>query len=529
MPELAGTRAGLGIGIGLRLLVTTTLLLCASASHGASLESLVMPGPVIEGHADVEEECSSCHAPFSRANQPQLCLECHEDVAADIAADVGFHGRHPEVAGHECSVCHSEHRGREADITSLVPETFDHSMTDFPLDGAHATQTCSSCHASGEKHREAPTTCDGCHSDDDAHRGNLGTDCQQCHVTTAWKEARFDHARETGFTLLGQHAGATCASCHIDQVFKNTGSECIDCHQADDVHGGERGVACGDCHNPEGWKDTQFNHLSVTGFALEAAHGRLACAACHLNGMSLKNPPDDCAGCHSSNDVHQGQRGNDCGSCHNQRSWRVDFDHLAKADFPLLGRHAELTCESCHTGALTDPLPTACEECHQQDDPHGGTLGACDSCHAPAGWLVDLHFDHEFTRFPLVGMHRLATCGQCHLSHVYDQAELECAVCHAQDDPHHGNFGEVCEQCHNPGGFELWRFDHTAQTDFTLDGAHADLACVACHGPDSGPAGRTPVQCSSCHLNDDAHHGQFGARCDRCHTTASFADSVRFR
>jgi len=515
-------------GIAPLLSLLAGLWICPTL-HAASLEALVMPGPVIEGHADVEDKCESCHAPFSRANQPQLCLECHEDVAADISAGKGFHGLHPDVAAGECSRCHTEHQGRTADITGLVPETFDHSETDFPLDGAHVAQACNACHETGKKFRDAPSTCNGCHEDDDAHRGNLGTECSQCHVTSRWKETHFDHESETGFALLGRHAEQTCSSCHIDQVFENTGSECIDCHQADDVHGGERGEACGDCHTTERWDDSRFDHKAVTGFALEAAHAELECASCHLTGMSLKEPPTDCAGCHSSNDVHKGQRGNDCAQCHNQRSWRIEFDHLAETGFALLGQHGDLACESCHTGPLTDPLPTACEECHADDDPHGATLGACGSCHSPVGWEGELHFDHEFTRFPLVGLHRLATCSQCHLSEVYSDAPMECVECHREEDPHHGNFGDACGDCHNPGGFELWRFDHNTQTSFALDGAHGDLACETCHTAAGGPAHDTSSTCSSCHLGDDIHHGQFGARCERCHTTRSFDDSVRFR
>ena len=52
-----------------------------------SIERLVMSGPVAAAHADIESTCGSCHVAFSRERQNSLCLDCHEDVGRDIAAD----------------------------------------------------------------------------------------------------------------------------------------------------------------------------------------------------------------------------------------------------------------------------------------------------------------------------------------------------------------------------------------------------------------------------------------------------------
>ena len=67
------------------------------AMHGVAaaqnlLEKLVIPGPVIQGHAKVEQECGKCHEPFSRQSQTRLCLDCHKETAADRKARKGFHG-----------------------------------------------------------------------------------------------------------------------------------------------------------------------------------------------------------------------------------------------------------------------------------------------------------------------------------------------------------------------------------------------------------------------------------------------------
>jgi len=498
-----------------------------------------MPGPVAQAHSEVEEDCSSCHTVFATGEQVQLCVDCHEDVGTDIESSQGFHGKQPTIATAECATCHADHLGREADITGLIPDTFDHSLTDFPLEDAHSIQACDGCHVEGThmegteevvtKFRDAPSECYTCHEADDAHNGRLGEECQQCHEPKTWLDTQFDHEEETDYALLGAHGEQPCAACHIDQHYEDTPTLCIDCHKLDDVHAGSRGNDCQDCHTEKDWKTTRFKHFKETGFELEGSHAELTCNACHLDNMALETPPTECVGCHSSNDVHQGSRGSECAECHNTRDWEIDFDHERENGFALLGAHNELRCEQCHTGAVTDPLPDTCEQCHDEDDPHNGTLGACDSCHSTSAWAKSLRFDHEFTDYPLFGLHRLATCEQCHLSQQYDEADGECFDCHVEDNPHNGTFGEACADCHNPGGWDLWRFDHDSQTAFALSGSHADLQCDACHSPSSGVAGNLSQQCGNCHLTDDIHNGQFGDRCERCHSTESFSDSVRFR
>ena len=76
-----------------RAAVAVAILMAASAATAQNLESAVMPGPVIQGHADLEGACQNCHIRFDRAAQPRLCLDCHKPVAADVRAGTGYHGR----------------------------------------------------------------------------------------------------------------------------------------------------------------------------------------------------------------------------------------------------------------------------------------------------------------------------------------------------------------------------------------------------------------------------------------------------
>ena len=505
-----------------KLLMITLLTLPWSTGRAASIEKLLMPGPVSAAHAKTEEKCEACHDKASRERQSALCLECHKDVAADLRAATGFHGRMRGAQSGQCQACHSEHHGREADIVGLSRTSFDHELTDFPLHGAHATTACASCHRSGTPFRRAPRTCVACHRSADSHRGNLGTECQSCHLESAWHDVTFDHDK-TRFPLHDRHQQLPCAACHMGERYKNTPQQCAACHAPDDVHRGSRGMQCADCHTTAGWKTAKFDHAKETGFALNGRHARISCGDCHRSG-NLKDPvPKTCAGCHRSDDRHAGRFGDDCSSCHGNDSWRLaSYDHQARHKFALEGAHARLDCHACHTAKVQEQkLGTDCGSCHRADDVHGGALGVgCDRCHQSTAWR-EVRFDHDLTAFPLVGLHVVVTCAQCHESLRFKDAPTGCNGCHAKNDIHKGGLGADCESCHSPNGWNLWSFDHGAKTHFPLDGAHKALRCADCHVKPVEEV-KLSRDCVSCHASDDVHAGQFGRHCDRCHTTTTF-------
>jgi hypothetical protein len=496
------------------------VVLAATPAVAIDLEKLVMPGKVIEGHADIEAECARCHAPFRDAAQESLCLDCHEEVGADRKAGTGFHGRAPGVRGAACRDCHSEHRGRAADIVGLDRAGFDHRFTDYPLRGAHQRLGCEACHARGQPLREAPSSCVDCHRDDDAHGGKLGADCASCHGEKSWREARFDHD-QTHFPLLGKHDAVDCALCHPGNRFEKTASTCLACHRLNDEHLGRFGPRCEDCHSPTGWGELHFDHARDTRFALGGGHRGAPCSACHKGVLHEEHLSTKCVSCHRTDDVHRGRHGNDCERCHSDRAWTAEkFAHERMTNFPLRGAHAELKCERCHTGRLAEQkLSTRCTSCHEDDDVHAGQQGsACETCHNEQGWAVKVFFEHDLGRFPLLGLHAVATCEQCHASARFQDAETECGSCHREDDVHLARLGANCGACHNPNGWQLWQFDHDRQTRFALRGAHLGMDCHACHrAPVTGEI-RLPLGCRGCHADEDPHHGAFGTDCARCHS-----------
>ncbi len=509
------------------LILAAVLLLSATQATAAGLEDLVSPGDLIAAHERETKECGDCHERFDRSSQSRLCLVCHEEVADDVQRGRGLHGRLGAGDGSECRVCHTDHKGEAADIVGLVKESFDHRRTDFALEGLHGSVPCADCHAKGERYREAEPGCATCHGDADPHRGQLGDDCQQCHTPRDWTSVEFDHA-STKFPLEAGHADAACASCHPRGRFEAVSTDCVSCHRVDDAHRGRLGNACGDCHDPSGWDRTVFDHDRKTRFALRGAHARIDCRACHVSEPSEVELSMDCVSCHRLDDDHRGARGKQCGDCHRTQSWsRSHFDHTRDASFALHGAHASVACELCHTGSpATAKTPTRCVECHETEDVHRGTLGAdCGRCHTNASWSRRVTFDHDFTDFPLLALHQLASCEDCHASHRFADAATDCIGCHARDDAHERRLGNDCARCHNPNGWRFSQFEHERETDFALTGGHESLECVACHvKPTSGPSTKLSAspRCATCHLSDSPHDDAYGRDCQRCHVVESW-------
>ncbi|MEK8030190.1 cytochrome c3 family protein [Ideonella sp. DXS29W] len=445
----------------LRIALALLLSLAAFSGQAQGLESALSPGPVIRGHAKWEDQCASCHVRFDRAGQDARCLDCHKDVAADLKNHTGWHGRQKPQP---CRSCHTDHKGRDMQIAPLDRKAFDHRSTDWPLREAHArVNDCAKCHVAGQRWREAPQDCAACHRRDDVHKGQLGAKCADCHTETRWADTRFDHST-TRFALSGQHASAKCT-------------------------------------------------------------------ACHRPGQPYTSAPDSCQGCHKDDDFrkgHKGRFGDRCDSCHDAKAWRpARFNHDADTDYALRGKHRAARCEACHTGPLyREKLQTACIACHRADDTHRGSLGTeCATCHQESGWKSVGKFDHDKSRFPLLGRHAEATCKACHRSAAYREVPSTCIGCHRADDRHQATLGESCGSCHGERTWKIPRFDHSL-TRYPLRGGHLKAACTACHA-DATHYRDTPSTCLACHRRDDKHEGQLGERCETCHQEQSWR-STRF-
>jgi len=245
--------------------------------------------PLSAPHAEVP--CEGCHPsalPFDERHPDPAdpatrrgtatCEGCHEDI---------HQGQFARRYDH-CIECHSE--------SGFVPTAFGHDdhRAAFDLAGAHSAVACSSCHelAPGSTVRAfvgTPNLCRDCH--EDPHAGQFAEelgrgDCDQCHVRHAdrFSVGTFDHARRTGFTLVGAHADAACDTCHreatIDRLgtptvarrFTGTPTACADCHV--DVHRGQFTDygSCDSCHTSQTrWSGITFDHSTQSAFPLTGA------------------------------------------------------------------------------------------------------------------------------------------------------------------------------------------------------------------------------------------------------------------
>ena len=531
---------------------STTLV---AEEEGLSLKQMLLsPGDLTKAHAEIESKCQSCHVHFEKSNQSPLCLECHEKIDEDLTDKNGFHGKLSKLQIADCKSCHTDHQGRDFDITGLDRDNFDHSITNFKLDGSHKNISCSDCHTNltatikmpakgilklpvDEGFRFKMFKCSSCH--EDFHKEELGNQCENCHNTKAWTDNGFEHDK-TDFPLDGEHQNLACDSCHVNNQFKDTETQCVSCHLAKDPHLGIFGKKCNDCHTPKEWPNKTYKHFKETGYHLKDSHvqvrgKKVKCIDCH---SELLNPETDCVACHQADDVHQKSNGNKCQDCHNQKTWeKSDFVHdELTTGFALLGSHKTVSCDSCHipgekrNNSLSSGdlgLVRECIDCHQAIDPHFAKLGKdCGSCHQTDDWNSSVKFNHDFTEFPLTASHQLLVCESCHLSADFSELTQNCVSCHKDDDHHDGTLGEKCQLCHDSSVWSHWIFDHQEQTKFPLDGSHQSLKCVLCHNNEIPDALKPDKDCYSCHRDDDIHNGGFGVDCEQCHSEDRFDELV---
>jgi hypothetical protein len=483
----------------------------------------ISPGPLARAHQSLngDANCINCHEVSTRSPSFR-CLECHKEIATEIERNRGLHATFPRggATGSACVKCHSDHNGIEFQMIHWdpTPRGFDHSKTGYVLDGKHVGVSCRACHTA--QHISATErgllqaknlnqtwmglspSCNSCHAD--PHQGRFGSTCTQCHSTSDWKGARiertnFDHSK-TAFPLLGAHRTVLCQSCHT-----------------------------------------------------AGADGQP-----RWSGLKFAN----CSDCHT--DPHKGEFKQGCDSCHTTVTWKkssfvTKFDH-SKTGFPLLGKHAEVDCKTCHGGEdFKQPLPhQVCADCHKPD-PHDGQFakrtdgGKCESCHTVNGWSPSTFTvaDHAKTGYPIVFPHTKVTCAQCHIP-AGKETKFKikfslCVDCHK--DEHEGQFAAApwqnrCEQCHKGADFKTTSYTLALhqKSSYPLTGSHTAVACNDCHKPQAGF--HTAVYhfenlgCTTCH--EDVHHGEFSERmsalskagkpmgCEACHTTKEWNDVAKF-
>ncbi len=364
--------------------------------------------PLLKKHANVA--CAKCHNGRTQKNATSFehvdtgCSDngCHQDSLHRGSLDArglpqsggAAEGRRGEIDKAGKPVCLGCHTSGTWDAAG-----FDHEANPFPTGeagfarvGAHKDVRCESCHPK-KQFAGAPRTCAAapCHADDDAHKGRLGTACEKCHVPTG--DNIFNHNTMSAFALDGAHLRVRCADCHPSVTFKPRPVDCFGCHPEPQVHKGQYGTLCAQCHSTRTWRDVKALH-DVGDFALKGAHDNIACERCHRDSRPLAGSGNLCLNCHRQDDIHNNSLSPRCGECHTQWSFApARFDH-ARVGCTLTGLHRTIACFDCHKSGNFAGLSANCVSCHHDDALRAGTAGQvnhpaqtqCATCHSPNSW-----------------------------------------------------------------------------------------------------------------------------------------------
>lgn len=485
---------------------------------------------------DQKTDCASCHADVHKPSLGADCQRCHSTTTTFRQGSAGFNhaatafpltGAHREVACSQCHVngtfkgtafgtcasCHADpHRPAQgtacttchASRDSWRTKQVDHGRTAFALVGRHEQVECANCHRQPAlRSRPKSDTCAACHVD--VHRGSFaGQDCKACHDERGFAKAPFDHSK-TAFALAGQHASLTCDRCHAGQAravparaagggrsgagpavdFRGASAACVSCHA--DVHQAQLGTACETCHGTDTFAVRTFTHTKAPPSFFAGQHATLSCRQCHSPGIESVRQPQ-----------------------------RTGISLVASVRY----RGVETACASCHKDVHLGQEGTQCESCHAIDVPKFAAPG----------------FQHAGTAFALTGQHETLACALCHKPETgafpggqgtavrYKGVAGECRGCH--EDVHAGQLAAACETCHSTGAFRIPGYIHRNASRLTgfFAGAHARQACASCHPRTNGPfpAGAGPAiaftvqtRCTGCHT--DVHRGSLGTDCASCH------------
>jgi len=515
----------------------TAVLLLLGVVFSARTASADAP-PLSQAHADLDnsKKCVRCHEVWEGV-EDKKCLSCHREIRDRINASKGYHAKQRK----KCQDCHHEHKGRRGQLI-VIPGSFNHDSTGYPLEGRHDRVKCKECHTQKRPDSKTGTTtylfqrtptCDKCHPDVHGFtKAGLGQRCDRCHNPSSWRtintKVDFDHTRLTDYPLEGKHIPVKCGKCHKDRrkFTPVKHGDCNACHS--DVHKGAfNDLRCRDCHSEDGFDVVKYKH-NKSAFRLNGSHVRVKCLSCHKKNV-WTGIPHDCEPCHSDRDPHGDQFPNrPCSKCHGNGSWtKLVFNHDKQSTFRLLGKHKTTPCGDCHPqqgkSLKFKDIDSTCSSCHKKDDPHEGQFDDkdCINCHKPNSW-TDIIFDHTVTRFPLLGKHSDTMCDKCHPGgDTGAKQPMICAACHF--DIHTGQFGKRdCVACHKYSSFQVDDYDHR-RAAFPLEGKHRQLECKACH--EGGRFRPIDNACADCHR--DFHEGQFGKKpCEDCHTAKQWDNTA---
>ncbi|MFZ4462893.1 MAG: hypothetical protein ACOYN5_03560 [Bacteroidales bacterium] len=485
--------------------------------------------PLTGAHATIQNDCFTCHE-GNYTNTPNTCFGCHE---ADF--NQSLNPNHQQAAiPTTCETCHTTNPG-------WAPATFPIHNDYYPLNGAHTTVDCFTCHEGS--YINTPNLCFGCHATEYNQTTNpnhieaqFPTTCESCHNESAWTPSTFDHDGQYFPVYSGSHAGewTNCNECHTTPG-NYAEFNCIICHTQTETNNEHQGVsgyqwnspACFACH-PNGEGDG-FNH-SLTDFPLTGAHLTVACIECHENGYTGTSTV--CMDCHTA-DYNQSTDPNHlqnsipttCETCHTtEPGWAPATFPIHDDYYALTGAHQTISadCFACHEGNYTN-TPNTCAGCHTDNynattNPDHAAINIptdCELCHTTTPNWTPASFPIHNDYYVLAGAHVSLSCAVCH-NGDYNNTSNTCYGCHQADydqttNPDHGaaQFPTTCEDCHTQTAWTPSTFDHDGQYFPIYSGSHQNewTSCAECH---TNPNDYTVFSCIICHTQTETNNEHQG-------------------
>jgi len=500
--------------------------------------SLFNATPKTQTHILSTNNCAACHntisfrpqVHFDHAAAMGSCVSCHNGTIAQ-----GEGPTHPATS-QNCAACHTV-------ISWNPPSTVDHTQIPMAVAGF-----CIICH-NGTNASGKPT-------------GHIATnlECGDCHLTTTWTGATFDH---TGIT-------SGCASCHngTKAVGKQgshmpTSSLCENCHTT--------GIGT----KTPSWVPSKFDHtqMATVNSCLPCHNGTVKITTGFVSGLPVNHVPlnsatPDCILCHGNNPAAE--------------TWTV----LA-ADIPTL--HTKLNtanCVLCHGGETFAGVPAPfipmsisgvspykkaplvpphvpvlvgadCSACHlrayraggfgpataMSAATHGFVSTTCDTCHdtgksfyVGSGTPLQLRpADHVSSNDPRMAA---SDCSVCHettdwistalpVGHMPNPSNQSCLTCHTKSPSDytpatlaavavlHTGINGSCGLCHGDNVTALTWANNFTPKDALLTPQHipylSGTDCSSCHAANYVTGGFGPTNMSA------AKHAFVPTACDTCH------------
>jgi hypothetical protein len=229
-----------------------------------ALQRQANPGPLSAAHASLEQDCAGCHTPVAGPDDAK-CVGCHAGETALVQRQpTAFHA---DIGN--CSQCHIEHRGRDANLRAMDHEALARIGLDR-LGSAHATAGLEqdvvhwvNAHPGGKAPTpshpetsplEATLNCSTCHATSQPHSGLFGDDCASCHSTQHWTVARFQHPSPQSTECAQCHqAPPSHYMGHFEMVSKKVAKPLVPGTAR--PHEGARVEQCQLCHETTSWND----------------------------------------------------------------------------------------------------------------------------------------------------------------------------------------------------------------------------------------------------------------------------------